>query len=132
MLFLYALALSAGQPFTCDVVKIHDGDGPFHCRNGVSVRLQGIQAPDFTRAEPCKKGKSGYVCSDRLARQSRDRMAALIKGRQLSCTATGKSWKRTVATCSLAGKDLSCMAIRRGIATRWPKYDPERRLVGCN
>jgi endonuclease YncB( thermonuclease family) len=131
MLILYALALATGQPFTCDVVKVHDGDGPFHCRNGVSVRLKGVQAPDFENTEPCRRHKAGYVCSDRLARQSRDRMAALILGKRLTCTATGKSWKRTVATCSLWRQDLSCLAITHGVGTRWARYDPQRKLVQC-
>lgn len=32
-------------PFTCEVVKVHDGDGPLWCRSGQRIRIAGIQAP---------------------------------------------------------------------------------------
>ena len=130
-MILLALALAAGHPFSCSVVSVHDGDGPFHCSDGVSVRLAGVQAPDFESAEPCRRGKAEYVCSDAQARRARDDMAALIQGRTLDCLSTGKSYKRTVATCRLNGADLSCLAIEHGIATRWAKYDRGGRLADC-
>jgi len=37
----------AGQPFGCRILSIRDGHGPFHCANGVPVRLAGVQAPSF-------------------------------------------------------------------------------------
>jgi endonuclease YncB( thermonuclease family) len=58
-------------------------------------------------------------------------MRDLIQGRTLDCIATGKSYKRTVATCSLDGADLSCLAIKDGIATRWAKYDRGGQLLRC-
>jgi endonuclease YncB( thermonuclease family) len=131
-MLLLALALVAGQPFTCRVISVHDGDGPFHCADGVSIRLAGVQAPDFEVSEPCRRGRSEFVCSNKLAKESRDRMAELIQGRTLDCLAAGKSYKRTVARCRLNGVDLSCLAIRRGIATRWAKFDPRGLLISCD
>jgi len=125
------LALVAGQSFACKVVSVHDGDGPFHCANGVSVRLAGVQAPDFESAEPCRQGRAEFVCSNRAAADARDQMRALIEGQTLDCVAVGNSYRRTVATCSLAGRDLSCLAVTNGIAARWPRYDRAGKLIHC-
>ena len=131
-MILAALALvAAGQPFTCKVLTVHDGDGPFHCANGVSVRLAGVQAPDFEDAAPCREGRAEYVCSDVAASRSRDAMRRLIEGRTMECVAEGRSYHRTVATCTLDGKDLSCLAIANGIAVRWLRYDRAGRLLRC-
>ncbi|WP_116091854.1 thermonuclease family protein [Sphingomonas crusticola] len=131
-MILPLLALvTAGKQFPCKVVSVHDGDGPIHCASGASVRLAGIQAPDFADAEPCRKGRAEFVCSDRAATEARDRMRKLIQGRTLDCTAAGRSYRRIVATCRLGAADLSCLAIQRGIATRWQKYDRQRVLVRC-
>lgn len=117
------LALAAGQAFACHVVSVHDGDGPLHCANGQSVRLAAIQAPDYTDAIPCREHRSGFTCNDALADRARDRMATLVLGHTLDCTALGQSYARTVASCRLGGRDLSCIAVREGIATYWARYD---------
>lgn len=36
-------------PFVCEVVQVHDGDGPLWCRSGEKVRVAGIQVFDFER-----------------------------------------------------------------------------------
>lgn len=131
-MILAAIAVIAvGQSFTCQVVSVHDGDGPFHCANGISVRLAGIQAPDFEDAEPCRLGRAGFVCSNAEAARARDAMQSIILGKDLTCTATGRSYKRTVAKCSFSGSDLSCYAIAHGIAARWPRYDRAGTLTHC-
>ena len=56
--------------FICQVVKVHDGDGPLWCRNGKKVRVAGIQAPDYESAQPCRTGRTNYVCDDRAAAAS--------------------------------------------------------------
>ena len=56
--------------FVCEVVKVHDGDGPLWCRNGVKVRVAGIQAPDYESAQPCRIGRANYVCDNRRAAAS--------------------------------------------------------------
>ena len=131
-MILIALPLiAAGQSFFCHVVSVHDADGPFHCANGISVRLAGIQAADFEDAEPCRIGKADFVCSNAEAARARDAMRSMILGKDLTCTAIGRSYKRTVAKCSFSGNDLSCLAVSHGIATRWPRYDRAGTLIHC-
>ncbi|WP_249340553.1 hypothetical protein [Sphingomonas sp. 2SG] len=48
---MIAMMLAAKLPaFTCDVIRVHDGDGPLWCRSGEKERVAGIQAPDFESA----------------------------------------------------------------------------------
>jgi len=50
----------------------------------------------------------------------------------LRCTPTGMSHSRITAWCTRSdGRDISCEAIRAGIAERWDKFDRARRLASC-
>jgi hypothetical protein len=55
----------------CLVTHVHDGDRPLWCENGLKVRVAGIQAPDFENAEPCRRSRAAYVCSNVQAKRSR-------------------------------------------------------------
>lgn len=135
MLISFALAVAQvaiGQNFTCDVVRVHDGDGPLTCSSGVKVRIAGVQAPDFEDAEPCRTGKAGYVCDDGQARAAQRITAGLVLGKRLTCTAVDHSWNRTVARCWLPDKrSLSCAVVARGAARRWPAYWRRYRMGDC-
>lgn len=131
MIPLLALTLVTGT-----VVAVHDGDGPIRVETPegiVKVRLRGIQAPDFETAEPCRQHRAGYVCDDRRATIARDRMRALVLHKPVTIRPDGgRSYGREVAWLTLPdGRDVSCEAIRLGIATRWPRYDPAGRLRRC-
>ncbi|MBB4153261.1 hypothetical protein GGQ80_001149 [Sphingomonas jinjuensis] len=65
------MPIDAIPPFVCEVVHVHDGDGPLWCRSWQRIRIAGIQAPDFTSAEPCRQHRRGYTCDDRAAKRSR-------------------------------------------------------------
>jgi endonuclease YncB( thermonuclease family) len=131
-MILLALALLAGQSFACDAVALHDVDGPIHCRSGQKIRLQGIGATETDGScrpsQPCIPGDP---------RAQRRAMATAVIGARIApvalrCVATGWSHARITAWCSRGdGFDLSCGAIRVGIAARWARFDSERRLVGC-
>jgi endonuclease YncB( thermonuclease family) len=109
--------------FVCTVTRVHDGDGPLWCAEGPKVRIAGVQAPDFRSAEPCRKRRAGYVCSDRAARASQRTVSALVLRRRLSCQALEPSYSRIVARCRLPdGRDLSCAVIAAGAAMRWGRY----------
>jgi len=130
---LLAVALAKGQSFTCTVTRVHDGDGPLWCAEGPKVRVAGIQAPDFERAEPCRRRKAGYVCSDVRARASQRIVSALVLHRRLRCVALEPSYSRMVATCRLPdGHDLACAAVRAGAANWWAAYVRRYRLEKCN
>jgi len=50
----------------------------------------------------------------------------------LQCFSTGRSHARVTAWCRRPdGADLSCEAIRAGVAARWDRYDRDRRLTRC-
>ena len=55
MIAMILSAAAARPAFTCEVVRVHDGDGPLWCRSGEKVRVAGIQAPDFANTEPCRR-----------------------------------------------------------------------------
>jgi len=42
---LIALLATAMTPFTCHVIRVHDGDGPLSCRTGERIRIAGRSTP---------------------------------------------------------------------------------------
>ncbi len=128
---LAAAQVTTGQSFTCTVIRVHDGDGPLTCANGVKIRIAGVQAPDFESAEPCRVGKPGYVCDDTRARAAQRVTAGLTLGKRLHCTAVDKSWNRVVARCWLPdNRSLTCAVIARG-GWAWPEYWRRYRMEEC-
>jgi len=145
MLELLAL-VAAGQRFTCEAIALHDVDGPIHCESGEKVRLQGIGATETDGScrpnQPCVPGDpiaqrrimATRVIGARIVREDTSRygqvwLAAPIR---LDCVATGKSHARVTAWCRRSdGSDLSCEAVRTGIAMRWARYDQDRQLTHC-
>lgn len=116
----------------CEVVAVHDGDGPIHCRGGSSIRIAGVQAPDFESAPPCRARRRGYVCDDRLAAAARDIVWRLTFDTTLQCEPLDRSYRRTVARCTLPdGRDLRCAVIALGAAAHWPKFERLYRLAPC-
>lgn len=130
---LLAIAqVTTGQTFTCDVIRVHDGDGPLTCANGIKVRIAGVQSPDYESAEPCRIGKAGYVCDDSRARAAQRVTAGLALNKRLACTAVDKSWNRVVARCWLPdGRSLTCAVIARGGGWRWDKFWRRYRMEKC-
>lgn len=119
-------------PFECRVIKVHDGDGPLWCADGRKVRIAGVQAPDFTTAEPCRRRKPGYVCNDAEARRSKQIVELLVLGRPLSCRPVDRSWQRVVARCTLPdGRSLTCAVMAHGAAVRWQTYWRRYKLQEC-
>ena len=132
MLFLIALAAGA---FPCTVSRVHDGDGPLWCSNGIKVRIAGVQAPDFESAEPCRRhdtSRANYTCDDASADRSRRIVERIVLHRTMICQPMGMSYKRVVARCTLAdGRSLSCAAIAAGAAARWDRYWRQYRMGEC-
>ncbi|NTS64190.1 hypothetical protein HRV97_03310 [Sphingomonas sp. HHU CXW] len=118
--------------FICQVVKVHDGDGPLWCRNGKKVRVAGIQAPDFESAQPCRTKRANYVCDDRAARASKRIAGQLTLRKRLTCLSVDQSYGRIVARCMLPdGRSLSCAMIAVGAATRWDSYWRRYKMGEC-
>ncbi|ODP39291.1 thermonuclease family protein [Sphingomonas turrisvirgatae] len=131
-LLLAAAQVTTGQSFTCTVIRVHDGDGPLHCREGMKIRIAGVQAVDFESASPCRERKPGYVCDDRRAQAAQRITAGLTLNKRLTCTSVGRSYDRVVARCWLSdNRSLSCAVIARGAATRWESFWREYRMGEC-
>jgi endonuclease YncB( thermonuclease family) len=119
--------VASGAAFTCTVTRVHDGDGPIHCREGQRIRLSGIAARELD--ETCSEGHPCPEASGASARAALDR---LTRGQALRCTAEGSSYNRIVATCETgAGVDLACAMIGSGTVLRWARYDRAGRLADC-
>lgn len=146
MIFTVLALAAAIRAFTCDAVALHDVDGPIHCRSGEKIRLQGIGATETDGRcrpnQPCVPGDpivqrrvmATRVIGARIEREDAGRygQAWFAQPVRLDCLATGTSHARVTAWCRRPdGADLSCGAIRAGIAARWPRYDHDRRLVAC-
>jgi endonuclease YncB( thermonuclease family) len=129
MMLMMAAALA---PFPCHVVRVHDGDGPIWCANGIKVRTAGVQAPDFENASPCRTHKASYVCDNRKAEASRISVERLVLGRTMSCQPVDRSYKRVVARCTLPdGRSLTCATLAAGAAQRWDTYWRRYKLQPC-
>lgn len=141
------LAVAAGQSFTCHAIALHDVDGPIHCTSGEKIRLQGIGATETNGScrpnQPCVPGDPfaqrrvmvQQVIRGTIRREDRGQygQAWFAAPVALTCLATGKSHQRVTAWCARAdGADLSCEAIRAGVAARWAKYDIRGRLTRCD
>jgi len=124
----------AGDPndFPCTVEGVHDGDGPIYClerdREGrnIKIRLSGLAAREIDGT--CRPNQP---CPDASGEEAKAELLRLSVNRVLRCHREGRSYARTVATCSNGDGDLSCAMIRSGTALRWERYDPNGRLVGC-
>ncbi|SFP98877.1 thermonuclease family protein [Sphingomonas rubra] len=122
-------------PFVCQVVRVHDGDGPLWCRSGEKVRVAGIQAPDFANAAPCRRPaarRAAYTCDDAAATRSRRVVERLTLNQRLTCRPVDRSYRRIVARCTLPdGRSLSCATIAAGAANRWNTYWRRYRMGEC-
>lgn len=126
--------MSADLPpaIICQVVKVYDADGPLWCANGVKIRVAGVQAPDYERAEPCRKRRPGYVCDDRKAAASKRIAERLVLGQRLNCQPVGRSFQRVVARCTLPdGRSLSCALIASGAAAKWDNWWRRYKMGNC-
>ena len=111
--------------FPCEVVAIADAD-TIRCRSGLRVRVAGIEANE--RNGTCHIER----CPAMPYAQAKRVVWAMTVGRTLRCTPVGKSYQRTVARCTLNGRDLRCQINATGAAVDWPRYVKQYRLEKCN
>jgi micrococcal nuclease len=84
-----------------------DGD-TLRCGDGTRVRIWGIQAPERHHPE----GPASTLALSRL-----------IAGKNLTCIDKGQDrYRRTVALCTVDGRDVAAEMVRQKRAADWPRY----------
>jgi len=90
--------------------------------HGMRIRLWGVDAPESTqlcRGEDSLKYRCGSTAANDLD--------AYIARRPVNCIPLSlDQYGRTVATCSVAGRDLAEWLVRNGLALDWPQYSKGR------
>ena len=109
-------------PFTCHVIRVHDGGGPLWCRTGECIRIAGIQDPDFENAAPCRRParqRRAFRCDDHAAARSQCLVCAHFLNKRLRCEMVDTIYGRIVARCTLPdGRSFACATIGAGAAVR--------------
>ena len=109
---LLAVASSslAGEP-----LRIIDGDG-FEL-NGENVRLWGIDAPEMD--QQCSRDGETFQCGA----FAKDMLAALIGSDIPDCEKVDTDrYKRTIARCTVGGRDLGSLMVQSGWAVDFTRY----------
>jgi endonuclease YncB( thermonuclease family) len=115
--FVACLACSLAQAADLSgVPRIVDGDTL--SIGTTKVRLEGIDAPETDQVCLNSKGDR-WACGI----DARDQLVAHIAGRDINCTSHGiDAYRRTLATCYLAGEDLNAWLVQQGWALAYVKY----------
>jgi endonuclease YncB( thermonuclease family) len=105
------------------VPRIVDGDTL--AIGATKIRLEGIDAPETDQVCLNANGVR-WTCGI----DARDQLAAHIAGRDIDCTSHGiDAYRRTLATCYLAGEDLNGWLVQQGWALAYVKYSSAYRQV---
>jgi len=109
-------AATSSDDVGCTDPRVVDGD-TLRC-GATRIRLQGIDAPELPGH--CARGRD---CTPGDPFASTDNLRALVSGAPMVCRQTDTDrYGRTVARCSVRGRDLSCAQIEGGFAVR--RYAP--------
>ena len=113
------------QRETADIVgnaQVIDGDSLVVA--GVEIRLYGIDAPEYR--QPCFRRGRPWRCGIDATRALR----AMIAGRPVACRSREEDrYGRTVATCSVEGRDLGAAMVAGGHAVAYGPYQLEERAA---
>jgi endonuclease YncB( thermonuclease family) len=100
------------------VAWVTDGD-TFRLEGGERIRIARIDAPETHRDQAKCAGEVT------LGLHAKNRAAALLAGRDITFIRVGRSYRRTVATVMLDGRDLGNELVRQGVAAWWPRGRPK-------
>lgn len=113
----------SGEPFTCSVASITDGD-TFRCEEtdeqgrAIRIRLSGVAARETDGT--CSPG---HPCPDASAEAATAALSHLARGQTLACQKVGETYGRVAAFCKRSdGVDLSCAMVESGTALKWWRY----------
>lgn len=109
-------AATSNDDVGCTDPRVVDGD-TLRCGK-TRIRLSGIDAPELPGH--CARGRA---CTPGDPFASTDNLRALVSGAVMTCRQTDTDrYGRTVARCSVRGRDLSCAQVAGGFAVR--RYAP--------
>ncbi|WP_449472582.1 thermonuclease family protein [Sphingobium chungangianum] len=113
-------AIAAAPPGEAVVAYVIDGD-TVRLEGGERIRIAGIDAPE-TRPDNAK-------CKAEIAlgKDARARAKTLLEGRRVTVVRVGRSYNRTVAKLSIAGRDVAATLVASGAARWWPRGAPRPR-----
>lgn len=117
-LAMTAMLLGAAPPGTGRIVWVIDGD-TVRLATGERIRIALIDAAE-TRRDQAKC--PGEIVTGKAATQ---KAIALLKGREVGIVRVGRSYNRSVARLSLAGRDVGQLLIEKGAARPWPRGLPK-------
>lgn len=107
----------AGSAAAAATVKVIDGDSIVV--NGVEMRLEGIDAPEYHQDCFDKDGNK-YRCGEKADAYMRE----LVKDRKVSCEKLETDrYGRQVAICYADGEDLNKAMVAAGWAVAYDRYD---------
>lgn len=109
------LLIAAAPPDQGRVGLVIDGD-TFRLESGERIRIAGIDAPE-TQA-----GQARCRAEIVLGRAATARARTLLDGRTVTVMRVGRSYNRTVAQVTLAGRDVGSELAASGIARWWPRW----------
>lgn len=109
------LLVAAAPPGQGRVGHVIDGD-TFRLESGERIRIAGIDAPE-TQA-----GQARCRAEIVLGRAATVRARALLDGRTVTILRVGRSYNRTVARVTLAGRDVGAELVATGAARWWPRW----------
>ena len=109
------LLVAAAPPGQGRVGHVIDGD-TFRLESGERIRIAGIDAPE-TQA-----GQARCRAEIVLGRAATVRARALLDGRTVTILRVGRSYNRTVARVTLAGRDVGTELVATGVARWWPRW----------
>lgn len=90
--------------------------------DGVEIRLEGIDAPEL--AQLCEREGEPWRCG----REARAVLAEALRGHAVTCRVAGRDrYRRRLARCEAAGRDLASFLVSEGWAVAYGDYEREER-----
>ena len=108
------LLIAAAPPEQGRVDYVIDGD-TFRLESGERIRIAGIDTPET------QKGQAKCHAEIVLGRSATAYARTLLDGRHVTIMRVGRSYNRTVAKVTLAGRDVGSDLVASGVARWWPR-----------
>ncbi|NIX76941.1 thermonuclease family protein [Microvirga terricola] len=130
-----ALGLAAGANLLLSPKEPAEGrayavDGDTIRINEMRIRLKGIDAPELEQT--CVRAGQPYLCGE----EARNALVAILLKQQVECRLSGRDrYRRSLARCTVEGKDIGARLVEEGWAVAyggytWEETRARHRAVG--